>query len=162
MSQPSTDATHLYAQYVITDVKEPPPAPQDFWKTVLEEEPLVGEHWQDPWADEGDDAKSLSSHPSMDLESRESLSSTRSTSDEVRPLLEDEEPEDEQEQDEIENPFSYADPTKQHTLNDAHDLYETLCANQYWRTQYVNDAARRAGKMFDMNDPATLGEFSKL
>ncbi|KDN35699.1 hypothetical protein RSAG8_11378, partial [Rhizoctonia solani AG-8 WAC10335] len=52
---------------------------------------------------------------------------------------------------------TYTDPSQQNTLNNAHALYEALCADQYWRPQYVNDAARRVGKEFNVNDPATLG-----
>ncbi|CAE6519065.1 unnamed protein product [Rhizoctonia solani] len=125
--------------------------PKDFWKQVLEEEPLEGEHWKTPWDDEDWDAKSLSSHPSMELESRESLSSIESTGeDEVSP-------QNEEGKEEPFNPFSYTDPSQQNTLNNAHALYEALCADQYWRPQYVNDAARRVGKEFNVNDPATLG-----
>lgn len=139
---------------MLDQVNAPPPTPKDFWKTVLEEEPFEGEHWQDPWADEDDDAKSLSSHPSMELESRESSSITESTSEHGE--------EESENQDEAEDLGFGLAGYDQHTLNDAHDLYERLCADQYWRPQYVNDAARRAGKEFNVNDPATLGTLSVI
>ncbi|KEP53711.1 Spc97/Spc98 family protein [Rhizoctonia solani 123E] len=153
LSQPPTNTTHNYAYDLLREVHEPPPEPKDFWKQVLEEEPLEGEHWKTPWDDEDWDAKSLSSHPSMELESRQSLSSIESTDEDAR----FESKKDEEEEQKALNPFSYADPSQQNTLNDAHGLYEALCADQYWRPQYVNDAARRVGKEFNVNDPATLG-----
>jgi gamma-tubulin complex component 5 len=146
----------LYAQDVLDDVKEPPPVPEDFWKKVLEEEPFEGEHWQNQWDDEDEDAKSLSSHPSLDLDSKKSTSTTESTSDD--PLGEADDEAESGKEDEPLDLVPYMDPNQQHTLNDAHTLYETLCKDQYWRPGYVNDAARRAGKEFNINDPATLGE----
>ncbi|KAJ1308357.1 hypothetical protein OPQ81_004066 [Rhizoctonia solani] len=159
LSQPPTNATHDYAYGFLTEVHEPPPEPKDFWKQVLEEEPLEGEHWKTPWDDEDWDAKSLSSHPSMELESRESLSSMESTGedegeDEASPI---ESNHDAEEEEGPLNLFSSIHPSQQKTLNNAHNLYEALCADQYWRPQYVNDAARRVGKEFNVNDPATLG-----
>ncbi|KAG8712841.1 hypothetical protein FRC11_014037 [Ceratobasidium sp. 423] len=154
LSQPPTNATHEYAYDLLREVHVPPPEPKDFWKQVLEEEPLEGEHWKTPWDEEDWDTKSLSSHPSMELESRESLSSVESVGEDEASLIESK---DEGEEEELLNLFSYAGPSQQHTLNNAHSLYEALCADQYWRSQYVNDAARRVGREFNVNDPATLG-----
>ncbi|CUA77915.1 hypothetical protein RSOLAG22IIIB_06868 [Rhizoctonia solani] len=154
LSQPPTNATHDYAYDSLREIHEPPPEPKDFWKQVLEEEPLEGEHWKTPWDDEDWDAKSLSSHPSMELESRESLSSAESTDEDQASRFKGNQ---DQEVEGPPNPFSYADLSQQNTLNEAHGLYESLCADQYWRSQYVNDAARRVGKKFNVNDPATLG-----
>ncbi|KAG8772569.1 hypothetical protein FRC12_002993 [Ceratobasidium sp. 428] len=152
LSQRPTNETHIYAQNVLDAVKAPPPVPEDFWKKVLEEEPFEGEHWQDQWADEDEDAKSLSSHPSLELESRRSTSSTESTSDDIEKSEED----DADDEGEPPDPLSYLDLNKQHVLNDAHTLYETLCKDQYWRPGYVNDAAQQAGRDFNINEPATL------
>ncbi|CAE6366359.1 unnamed protein product [Rhizoctonia solani] len=154
LSQPPTTTTHDYAYDFLREVHAPPPEPKDFWKQVLEEEPLEGDHWKTPWDDEDWDAKTLSSHPSMELESKESLSSLESTGEDGASVIERNEEEEEKEPP---NPFSYTDPSRQHSLNNAHNMYEALCADQYWRSQYVNDAARRAEKEFNINDPATLG-----
>ncbi|KAG8700455.1 hypothetical protein FRC08_004700 [Ceratobasidium sp. 394] len=150
LSQRPTNETHLNARGILDAVKAPPPVPEDFWKKVLEEEPFEGEHWQDQWADEDEDAKSLSSHPSLELESRRSTSTTESTSNEM--VAEDEKEGD----DEPLDPNSYLDLNKQHVLNDAHTLYEALCKEQYWRPGYVNNATRQAGRGFNINEPATL------
>jgi gamma-tubulin complex component 5 len=141
---------------VLDDVKAPPPVPEDFWKQVLEEEPFEGEHWKDQWEDEDEDAKSLSSHPSLELESRKSTSTTESTSEDV--LRGEDELESRRGGDGLVDPLARLDLGQQHVLNDAHSLYEELCTRQYWRPGYVNDAARSSGKEFQVNDPATLGE----
>ncbi|KAF8743428.1 Spc97 / Spc98 family, partial [Rhizoctonia solani] len=154
LSQPPTNTTHDYAYDLLREVHAPPPEPKDFWKQVLEEEPLEGEHWKTPWDDEDWDTKTLSSHPSMELESRESLSSPEPAAEDRASLIESNEGDEDEGRP---NPFSYADFTQQRTLNDAHNLYEALCADQYWRPRYVNEAARRAEKEFNVNDPATLG-----
>ncbi|ELU38370.1 spc97/spc98 family domain-containing protein [Rhizoctonia solani AG-1 IA] len=153
LSQPPTNTTHDYAYDLLREVHAPPPEPKDFWKQVLEEEPLEGEHWKTPWDDEDWDTKTLSSHPSMELESRESLSSPEPAAEDRASLIESNEGDEDEGRP---NPFSYADFTQQRTLNDAHNLYEALCADQYWRPRYVNEAARRAEKEFNVNDPATL------
>ncbi|QRW15773.1 SPC97/SPC98 domain-containing protein [Rhizoctonia solani] len=154
LSQPPTNTTHDYAYDLLREVHAPPPEPKDFWKQVLEEEPLEGEHWKTPWDDEDWDTKTLSSHPSMELESRGSLSSPEPAAEDRASLIESNEGDEDEGRP---NPFSYADFTQQRTLNDAHNLYEALCADQYWRPRYVNEAARRAEKEFNVNDPATLG-----
>ncbi|KAG9119477.1 hypothetical protein FRC07_005486 [Ceratobasidium sp. 392] len=153
LSQRPTDETHIHASNVLDADQIPPPVPEDFWKKVLEEEPFEGEHWQDQWDDEDEDANSLSSHPSLELESRRSTSTTESTSNEMAAKSDEDEADDE---DEPLDPVSYLDPNKQHVLNDAHTLYETLCKDQYWRPGYVNDAARHSGREFNINEPATL------
>lgn len=140
---------------MLDDVKAPPPVPEDFWKTVLEEEPFEGDHWRDQWEDEDEDAKSLSSHPSLELESRKSTSTTESTSEDV--LRGGNEFESQKEDGDV-DPLAGLNLGQQHVLNDAHSLYEDLCTRQYWRPGYVNDAARKAGREFQVNDPATLGE----
>ncbi|KAF8603465.1 hypothetical protein BDV93DRAFT_606747 [Ceratobasidium sp. AG-I] len=151
LSQAPESATHLYARDVLDEVKAPPPVPEDFWKTVLEEEPFEGEHWRDQWEDEDEDAKSLSSHPSLELESRESTSTTESTSEDAQ------RGENEHERERGEELVDPLGLEQQHVLNDAHSLYEDLCTRQYWRPGYINDAARKAGRTFQVNDPATLG-----
>ncbi|QRV72355.1 gamma-tubulin complex component 5 [Ceratobasidium sp. AG-Ba] len=148
LSQRPDNATHIYAQNVLDAVKAPPPVPEDFWKKVLEEEPFEGEHWQDQWGDgDDDDAKSLSSHPSLELDSRHSTPTTESTSNHVG---------QEEKYEESVDPEPSFDWDKQYVLNDAHTLYEALCKEQYWRPGYVNEAARQAGKRFSVNEPATL------
>ncbi|KAG8747088.1 hypothetical protein FRC10_002504 [Ceratobasidium sp. 414] len=152
LSQHPTNETHLNARGILDTVKAPPPVPEDFWKKVLEEEPFEGEHWEDQWTDEDDDVKSLSSHPSLELESRRSTSATESTSNEVVDR-------DGKEGDDVDgplDPISYLDLNRQHVLNDAHTLYEALCKDQYWRPGYVNDATRQAGRGFNINEPVTL------
>ncbi|KAG9080255.1 hypothetical protein FRC06_006865, partial [Ceratobasidium sp. 370] len=156
LSQRPTNETHLNARGVLDAVKAPPPVPEDFWRKVLEEEPFEGEHWQNQW-DEDEDTKSLSSHPSLELETRRSTSTTESTSNEVAVR-------DEKEEDDVDgplDPISCFDLNKQHVLNDAHTLYEALRKDQYWRPGYVNDAARRAGRDFNVNEPATLDPSSR-
>ncbi|CCO30051.1 hypothetical protein BN14_04075 [Rhizoctonia solani AG-1 IB] len=154
LSQPPTNTTHDYAYDLLTEVHAPPPEPKDFWKQVLEEEPLEGDHWKTPWDDDDWDARTLSSHPSMELESRGSVSSPESSRENEASVIENNE---EEEVKGPPNPFSYMGTSHQHNLNDAHNVYEALCADQYWRPQYVNDAAKRAEKEFNVNDPATLG-----